>query len=191
MMGDIMEKISFKNIMDLDDKYKKELRNWRNQEFVREKMLNTHIITEEEHYKFLDRVKDNDDKRIYVSFKGDKPLGVITYEYFRDVDKVEFGFYLVDEKYMNGGYGIVMEYAFLEYVFDKIKPKKVFCRTKKENAKVISLHSKFGFVEDEEENVNGNICYQSISFEIWKGTKSYIERALKTIQPDQDTYKLY
>ena len=48
--------VSFINILELDDIYIKNLRDWRNQDFVRQRMLNQEIITEEEHAGFIEHL---------------------------------------------------------------------------------------------------------------------------------------
>jgi len=45
--------VNFINILNLDDMYVKKMREWRNQDFVRQRMFNREIITEEEHARLL------------------------------------------------------------------------------------------------------------------------------------------
>ncbi|WP_425449711.1 UDP-4-amino-4,6-dideoxy-N-acetyl-beta-L-altrosamine N-acetyltransferase [Dethiothermospora halolimnae] len=191
-----IKSISFYNIFDLDNKYKEKLLEWRNQKFVREKMFNSDIIQKRDHYRFLKEAKKNKQKKIYIAFYDNKPFGVLNYDYFSKENSIEFGFYLIDETYINSGFGIVLEYALLEHGFNNLNLDNVHCRTKLSNNKVVNLHSKFGFETKEiyTKNVNENkieICYQQINKVIWNKRKDKIINLLKYIMPIDNIGKLY
>jgi len=90
-------------------------------------------------------LKDNREKNYYVCFLGNKPFGVLYYEFFRKNNNLEFGYYLTEQEFINSGLGIVMEYSLLNHAFYDLKVNKVFCRTLSSNEKVVSLHMNFGF----------------------------------------------
>jgi len=116
--------VNFINILNLDDMYVKKMREWRNQDFVRQRMFK-----EEEHARFIEHLKDNREKNYYVCFLGNKPFGVLYYEFFRKNNNLEFGYYLTEQEFINSGLGIVMEYSLLNHAFYDLKVNKVFCRT--------------------------------------------------------------
>ena len=102
--------VNFINILELGDAYINKLRSWRNQDFVRLRMFNQEIITEEEHAGFIEYLKNNREKNYCICFMGSKPFGVLYYEFFRKINNLEFGYYLVAQEFINSGLGIVMEY---------------------------------------------------------------------------------
>ncbi|AKA70305.1 GNAT family N-acetyltransferase [Clostridium scatologenes] len=178
-------RITFFNILDLDDEYRINLRNWRNQDFVRSKMFNDSIISYDEHMKFLEILKKRNDKKFFVCFCDNKPLAVLCYDIFDD--SIEFGYYLVNKEYINSGFGAVLEYALLNHGFYKLNIYKMFCRTLDTNKKVIELHKKFGFQSFYEKilvrNEYKHICRQVILKHEWKEKKKKIEKIIKYLIP--------
>ncbi|MEY7998798.1 GNAT family N-acetyltransferase [Clostridium sp. Mt-5] len=182
-----MKLINYKNILDLDINYKNKLRDWRNQDFVREKMFFSDIISEEDHKNFLRNLSIRNDKRVYVCSYDNNPVGVVSLDIFHENTSLEFGYYLIDKKFVNGGLGVILEYSVLNYGFNKLKVKYIFCRSKVSNKKVINLHSKFGFrglnkVIKTQDKIF-NIYYQQINKEMWENKKNKIEGIINFILP--------
>lgn len=180
--------VSFINILELDDIYIKNLRDWRNQDFVRQRMLNQQIITEEEHAGFIEHLKNNKEKRYYISFLGSRPFGVLCYDFDKKNNNLEFGYYLIEQDLINSGLGIVMEYSLLNHAFYDLKVNKVFCRTLASNEKVVSLHTKFGFVTEgilkqHVKTIGGydDITLQAITESMWAQKKEKIEKYIRVI----------
>lgn len=181
-------KINFANLLDADEKMKMEVRTWRNYDFVRENMFNTHIISEDEHKEYLERLKKSISDKQYIAFCGMEPFGVInTHTDFKG-KRLEFGYYLTDEKYVNGGFGAILEYVLLEHAFFDLRLDTVFCRTLSTNKKVIALHKRFGFdvsLGDEQ------LCYQNISAGKWREKREFIKNIISNIFTVADIGKLY
>lgn len=179
-------KISFIDILNLGDQYKNNLREWRNQDFVRQKMFNDKIISLDEHIRFLECLKENESKKIFVCFCNMEPFAILQYDVCAD-NSMEFGYYLINKKWIDGGFGIVLEYAILNYGFYKLKVDKIFCRTLKINTKIIALHKKFGFQSENKKILLNDeykdICYQTILIENWKEKKESIEKIIKYFIP--------
>lgn len=180
--------VHFRNILNLDEEYIIKLRQWRNQDYVRNNMFNQQIISEEEHSSFVASLKDSQEKSINICFVGEKPFGVIHYDYFRKNDNLEFGYYLVDASYNNSGLGIIMEYALLNHAFYELEVHKVFCRTLARNEKVVSLHSHFGFFTEgvlrqhiKIQNNYLDIVFQAIDKNTWDLNKPKIEKYIKVL----------
>lgn len=94
----------------LDDETIMKIRDWRNQGFVREVSVNQHIITEEEHLKFIDMVRNDKNRGLFVYYLDDVPFGVSQYTYCPEKDVVTNGNYLIDEEYQYLGYGLILIY---------------------------------------------------------------------------------
>ncbi|OQA16771.1 MAG: hypothetical protein BWY64_02453 [bacterium ADurb.Bin363] len=180
--------VHFHNILDLDAEYISNLRNWRNQDFVREKMFNQGLISEDEHGKFIEHLREISEKRLYICFIGEKAFGVLDYNLFINNNSLEFGYYLIEQGYTNSGLGIVMEYALLNHAFYDLNVHKVFCRTLSNNEKVISLHKNFGFLTEgvmkqhiKMVNRYMDVTIQAIYESIWRDNRIVIEKLLKVM----------
>ncbi len=181
-------RISFINLLDTEDKMKWQVRAWRNDDFVRKNMLNTHIISESEHKEFLGKLQNSISDKYYIALYEGEPFGVLNMHVDIDRKRLEFGYYLSDIKYVDGGFGVILEYVLLNHAFDCLKLETVFCRTLSTNKKVVALHKRFGFdstMSDEQ------ICYQSISTGKWKDKREYIENIIDRIFPVHDIGSLY
>lgn len=180
-------RISFINLLDAEEKIKWQVRAWRNNDFVKKNMFNTHIISESEHKAFLDKLQNSISDKYYIAFYGDEPFGVLNIHIDSDGTKLEFGYYLTDIKYVDSGFGAILEYALLNHAFYGLNIKTVFCRTLPMNKKVVALHERFGFdiiMCDEE------ICCQGISAKKWEDKRKYIENIIGSIFPINDIGRL-
>lgn len=183
------KRMTFIDITKADNDMKQQLRYWRNQEFVRKKMFNQGVISKEEHEAFIEKLNLDNYTKIFIAFYENKPFGVLNY-HIREEGALEFGHYVIDEKYINSGLGVVLEYALLNHAFEGLKVKKVYCRTLTYNKKVINLHRKFGFiVEKTLKNIarrNNDLldaCMQAIYPDIWEKQRKKIEKIIKYIVP--------
>jgi len=181
--------ITFENILNLDETYKEKIRQWRNLPFVRNKMINSHIISRDEHKKFLSSLEQNSKKRYYLVFYKMDPIGVVDYQIYEN-KSLEFGFYLINENLSQVGFGAVFEYSILNHAFFDLKMNVVVCNTLVENKKVINLHRRFGFKEKEVHEIKvekkeetKELLQQIITKEEWVKVKPNIEKAIKIIVP--------
>lgn len=179
-------KIDIIDLLDLDNEFGIKLRDWRNQEFVREKMFNKEIITLDEHIKFLNKLAIVREKKIFICFLNEEPFGVLQYD-IADATSIEFGYNLIDINKVNSGLGAILEYEMLNYGFYKLNRQNIFCRTLTSNRKVVELHKKFGFkskVENlifNEENIE--ICYQDIYESDWKNIENKFKKTINVLIP--------
>jgi UDP-4-amino-4,6-dideoxy-N-acetyl-beta-L-altrosamine N-acetyltransferase len=176
------------NILNLNEGYISKLRYWRNQDFVRDNMFSQEIICEDEHIDFIDQLREKKGKYFYLCFIGEKPFGVLYYDYFTKNNNLEFGYYLVEDKYTNSGLGVIMEYALLNHGFYDLKVHKVFCRTLTRNEKVVSLHNNFGFLTEgilkQHIKIYDNyldLAVQAIDKNTWNVNKPKIEKYIKVL----------
>lgn len=105
----------------LDEDTILKIREWRNQDFVRKNMIQQHMITEEEHLSYIERLKKDKNRGLFVFYLDDVPFGV--YQYMIDPVKreVEDGHYLISQEYQSLGYGAIlmyMEQLITYYCFD-------------------------------------------------------------------------
>lgn len=155
-------------------------------------MYNKHEVSLEEHNKFLKSLEHND-KKFFISFlKGDS-LGIVSYTFYNE--NIEFAYYLKNEKDLNKGYGAVLKFSLLDHFFFTLKANSVVCEVLIKNKKTISLHKKFGFIEDrvyvDLEKTEEEICRLTIDLKQWKSSRKRIERIVNRIINIDKIGKIY
>ena len=136
-------------IIDLDKENQIKVLRIRNEENVRKWMYTDHEILENEHFNWINKLKENNKMRVYVIMEnGLEPVGVIN---IVDIDiihkKANWGFY-IGEKYQGTGIGVVLEILFLEYCFINFGLEKINCEVIEGNTSVIKLHKELLFQEE-------------------------------------------
>lgn len=118
-----MEKKKFKavELKYLDEKTIGQIREWRNADFVREMSFTRHIITPEEHASFIQGIKDNPDKGLFVFYFDDEPVAVFHYVLHKKTNHVTGSHYLTNENFKYEGYGEVVAYLIKSIIFHIIK----------------------------------------------------------------------
>jgi len=142
----IMKEIECINILKVNNKIKEKVRLWRNKDEIRKLMINQHIITKEEHSKWLENLKSKNDCMFWVVFYNNIPIGSVQLQNM-DHDKLtsEWGFYIGENNYRGPGIGAIIEFNLLEYFFNILKFKKLNGTVLENNTLVIRMNKKFGF----------------------------------------------
>lgn len=136
---------------------------WRNSDHIRSNMFSDHIITLEEHYKWFNKIKE-DNCNFYLIFeKQSIPIGMT---YFTDLDisnqVCSWGFYL-GEKGLPKGMGTVLGFFSLEYAFQILGIEKLCGEVLGFNIPSIKLFQKLGFEEDSvRQHVYKNHAYEEV-----------------------------
>lgn len=175
--------IEFKNILDTE--YTEKLRNWRNQDFVRNNMTNHNLISEEEHRNYLDSLRNNKEQKVFVALNCQEPVAIITIKIHWEERYVEPGMYIINKDYLGRGLGIVMSYARLEYIFELMPEGKMKTTILDKNEKNINLQKKMGCVFEKSimaADANGKEEPASVYFltkEAWDKNKGEIEERLE------------
>lgn len=175
--------IEFKNILDTE--YTEELRNWRNQDFVRENMTNHDMIGKEEHEHYLESLRNSKNNKVFLALNHGEPLAIITIKIHWDEKYVEPGTYIVNREYLGKGYGIIMSYMRLEYIFE-LMPEGRMCTTiLDKNERNINLQKKMGcvwekniMVKDAKGNEEAAAVY-ALTKEAWDANKTEIEERIE------------
>lgn len=141
-----MKKLSFVNILKLNADIQEKVRLWRNKEDIKKYMINQHIITKEEHFKWLENLKSKNDCKFWVVFIDEIPIGSISLQNI-DYKKLtlEWGSYIGEDDYRGYGIGAIIAYIILEYSFNILKFRTLKGITLEKNTPVIRMHKKFGF----------------------------------------------
>jgi UDP-4-amino-4,6-dideoxy-N-acetyl-beta-L-altrosamine N-acetyltransferase len=140
-----LAKIRFVGLRKLDSSIAADIRHWRNAPHVSRYMFSRRAVGEAEHADFIDRLKADPDRELYVFYINGVPKGVLQYELRPDARRVSMGYYLKEERDMFGSYGVFAKFLFIEYAFIELGAHKVFGEALKRNEKVLALHERFGY----------------------------------------------
>lgn len=111
----------------LDEDTIQNIRNWRNQEFVRRNSFHQDIISEEEHSQWIQRVKADEYRNVFVFYLDDVPFGVVQYTYDTENQWVKEGAYLVSEEYSLVGYGPIMSFFSQDIAYNVLGYDTRYC----------------------------------------------------------------
>ncbi len=124
--------------------------DWRNSQEVKKTLFNQDTVTLTQQDHWFENVIQADDRRAFViETLEQRPLGLIQ---LFDIDwsnrNADWGFYVGELEYRMRGHGAEAEYLLLRYAFEQLDLHRVYCQTFAFNTKVISMHRRFGFVDE-------------------------------------------
>lgn len=142
-----LEGIKFKKIQDCNSRELFEILNIRNEKDIREKMFTKNLISENEHKKWFELIKNSREEKFYLIYFKDNIVGGLGLKnYSEELSSADWAFY-ISKKSQFIGLGASIEFKALNYFFEFYLLKKIFCYVLKNNIEVITLHKKFGFEE--------------------------------------------
>lgn len=115
----------------------------RNRHEVRKWMNNSAKIGIEEHFQFVDSLKNTSNRFYWLVFRKDIPIGSL---YITDIknQKGTWGYYLF-EKYQGLGWGVDIEYYGLYIFFKELQLTELLCFVNKNNSNSLAIQSIFNF----------------------------------------------
>lgn len=151
----------------------------RNRDDVRRFMTSQHVISMDEHQKWLQARIANMSYAPYCLFlKDDVPVGVVgmsSYDTDRNIG--EWGFYLCDPT-GESGVGTMMLAAFCEAVFFYYGMPAIDAKVQLFNDASLYLHGKLGFVQTRQ---NSEFIFFELTHSSWHIRRSMFESLLKEI----------
>ncbi|MBX2874891.1 MAG: UDP-4-amino-4,6-dideoxy-N-acetyl-beta-L-altrosamine N-acetyltransferase [Saprospiraceae bacterium] len=135
------QEILFIHFSKLDKKLAREVLAWRNHPEIRRWMYNKDLISEEDHFEFLQQLPRQRHRFYWLVKEGDKNLGVIDLSNCKGGES-EWGFYL-NPKYLGGGKAIRLFHHALYFFFQKIRLNKVYGYVACENTNSLLLNELF------------------------------------------------
>lgn len=143
-------KIEFENILDVDKDLVEQVRRWRNCKNVSRHMYTNHYITEEEHKRWIEKLKTENTIKAWIIKYNKKPVGLVS---LSDIDyknkTTDWGFYIADETMRGKGIGSATLKKLMNVVFDEMNFKKMHTKVLENNLIAIKLYEKFGFQKDD------------------------------------------
>lgn len=166
-------KMKFKavELCRLDEETIKQIRNWRNQDFVRKMMYTQHEISEQEHLGFVENLKKDPNRGLFVYYLDEEPFGVFQYVWNREEESIRTGWYLTKEEYQDMGYGVFLRFFSLEIIYKVLKAKQVVGEVLGSNEKALLYYGKPDRIEKNGVMINGqaqDICYFFVTSEQWE-----------------------
>ena len=142
-----MNILIFKDLRNCKKIEKNKIRAIRNQKNVRKFMYSDHIITETEHKKWLKKINKDNNNIIFIILLNNTVLGCVSANNIDWIHKNSGWALYLDENYRSG-LGVVVEFHFLNFIFNKLKLKKLNSEVIETNKSVINMHINFGFVKE-------------------------------------------
>lgn len=175
-----MTYVVLREIKNCTEEQKRAVREVRNQLSVRKLMYTEHEIALDEHFGWIERLKDDKRQIVFVVFVDNAVSGVVSVNAIdRLHKKSDWAFYLAENA--RGGLGAALEYTLLEFVFNKLDLAKLNCEVIETNPAVIKLHKKFSFVEEgfrreniEKEGKRLGVYFLGLTKSDWMQSKSEI-----------------
>ncbi len=164
-------KIVFKDFLFLNENEIRDILELRNQKNIRENMINSEIISLENHFNFIDSLQNLTNKRYFAIFSEDELLGSVNF--IKDKE-LSWGLYFKDE--VNPILKSLSVYIFLDFIFSSFD-ENINSFIKKSNLQALSFNKNFGFKifkEDEE------YFYLQLSKQTWQKHKD--SKLLKPIK---------
>ena len=141
--------IKFVNILDVDEELIELVRTWRNSKQVSQYMFTKHIISKEEHQRWIDKLKNSDTGKAWIINYDEKPIGFAQISNIDYSNKItEWGFYIADDTIRGKGIGSASLYKLIEYVFEEMKFEKMRTIVLDNNTVAMDLYNKFGFKKE-------------------------------------------
>lgn len=172
------ELLSFVDLAEADWSVCISLLAIRNEEMVRNNMYTDHLISEEEHRIWVNKLNSSVNSKYYAVVLGGIVIGGAgIYAIDRANSRADWSFYITSSL-KRRGFGAALEYKLLNHAFFVEGLKKLNCEVFAWNTSVISLHKKFGFVQEgirRRHVVRGSDCYDVVLLGIqrdeWERTK--------------------
>jgi UDP-4-amino-4,6-dideoxy-N-acetyl-beta-L-altrosamine N-acetyltransferase len=134
----------------IEEKDLEQLREWRNSDFVRNRMISRNLISKDQQISWFEKNKSNETRIDFMIEKNDgTPIGSANiFDINHEHKRAEWGFYLGKEEFTMGGYGLEAMILVYRYGFEILGLEKVYCQTLASNSKVVQMHKTFGLEEE-------------------------------------------
>ena len=139
----------FNDITTVNQELQLAVREWRNHIDIRKNMYTDNIISVQQHQAWINSLITNKSIKVYIAYKNNDAIGIVSVSNINELHKnADWAFYLNPEFLSTKGLGTLMEYHFINHIFDNFDIEKLNCEVLEINPSVIKLHKKFGFTEE-------------------------------------------
>lgn len=167
------ENITLKNFTDLSDETLKELLNWRNHLSIRSKMKSSGLISEEEHFSFVESLKKSKKSYYWLAIRKKIEIGTVYLHLNENKKEGEWGYYLAPE-FIGSGFGLELGYESICIFFEEFKIKQLNGYVKLTNKENSSLQEILNF-KLKKDKVDGLLHYYMSESDFNTLSKTYTE----------------
>lgn len=140
------------NFTELSHKEALEILSWRNHSTIRKWMYTQDVISEKQHFAFIDSLKSSHTKEYFVLEDEGKKISVIDFTNIT-AESCEFGLY-VNPFESSKGDGTKSMQEICNYAFSVLKVEVLQAEVFAHNEKAIDLYKKFHFKKVGEKSLN-------------------------------------
>ena len=139
------------------------IRQWRNQDDVRNNFINNYIISSEQQKKwYTNYLKNDKTDKMFLFYLEEEPIGCVAlYNINQENKNAEFGRLMIGkEKHRKKGYAQNATYRICKYGFNTLELENIYLSVFGDNIKAAKLYEKLGFKSIGEEIVNERTLIQ-------------------------------
>ena len=158
-------------LIPLNDKTYKNILEWRNAPEVRFNSMTDHIISEQEHHQWWNKVRQDKSQQWMLFKYKNLPCGVAHYIDITPEKLAYWGFYLSNnlESYQILGAWFALEKEALDYAFQTLKLEQLNCKVFRFNRAALQMHKRFNYQEISiEEHSKGELITLQLNKNDWK-----------------------
>lgn len=138
--------INLINFINVNDDEKEMIRNWRNHEKIRNMMYSDHIITIEEHAKFIQKLRSENNNFYWLVKKNRENIGIISLNRL-DFKNLNAYIGIYSNPALSGMGGLLIE-CLIILAFDGAKLHTLKLEVIEGNERAINFYEKSGFAEE-------------------------------------------
>lgn len=136
-----IKKIRFKKILAKD---LKKILAWRNNLFIRSKMLNQKKISYNNHLKWFKGLQNSSNQKSYIIYYKKNQIGLASIKEVNSENKTcTWGYYIGESSFRY--LALLVEYKFIDLIFNKINVRKIWGETISSNKIILKIHKVLGF----------------------------------------------
>ena len=174
--------VQFKPFLTLDSEEQKIILTYRNLLEVRKFMLNSDVILEKDHFKWIESLKSDNSSQHFAVLYDQEIIGSVNLTKINGDDQsANWGFYLGKKPIK--GMGTLMLYIFLNKIFSEFKINKVIGEVLYDNDVSLAIHNKLGFSDNGviTHNQNKRLVQFILEKKDWlRNSKMKVEKLLLT-----------
>lgn len=139
-----------KNLVNCTQEQWQQILALRNENSIRANMYTDHVISWEEHLKWLERLASDKSNITFAVIQDDAAIGLASINNINITHKTADWAFYISPSAQGKGIGAVLEFTILDYAFHTLRLSKLNCQVLNFNESVIKMHSKFGFIKEGE-----------------------------------------
>ncbi len=111
-------------------------------------MYNENIITNEEHVKWFESLRNSEVTQLKVLLYLETPIGVVNFNKINHFDNTCYWGFYIGESNAPKGSGTMLGYLALSYIFENQNIRKVCSEIIAYNTQSVIFHQRMGFLEE-------------------------------------------